>query len=191
MCLVGFWSRLRSLLRAYARSLVLHSSNLYACFPRLCIGCMFSRAFHELQVVLLGVMIHSLCSLLYLLLCFGFYNTQVLGNRSNETNVYILTAFLNNFLTMKLSFVFVLIETQDCPALPGRRQGSLSLDLKFQFFFQRCFFKTIFLECWKHVDCPYFVSVSFSIGFPGLTFESDCLSQSYQTVRFKYFPLCH
>lgn len=65
----------------------------YASFPRLCIGCTFSRAFHGLQVILLRVMIRSLRYLLYLLLCFRFYDRQVLANRSNKTNVCLETAF--------------------------------------------------------------------------------------------------
>ena len=73
----------------------------YASFPRLYIGCMFSRVFYKLQVILLRVMFRSLCYLLYLLLSFRFYDTQVLGNHSSKTNVYIETAFLNHFLTMK------------------------------------------------------------------------------------------
>jgi len=68
-------------------------SLAYASLPRLCIACMFSRAFHGLQVILLRVMIRSLRYLLYLLLCFRFYVRRVLANRSNKTKVCLETAF--------------------------------------------------------------------------------------------------
>ena len=57
------------------------------------------RFSHGLQFTLLGVMIRSLRSMLYLLLCFSFFydTAQVLGNHPNETSVYIKTAVLNNF----------------------------------------------------------------------------------------------